>query len=154
MTNYQPDYSSAGFYFKVIFEEVNEKYEAGFQEVSGLNIKLQTEEIAEGGENRFKYKLPSPAKYTNLLLKRGLVSSEPFMKWIAGALDLQAKITTKTINLILVDEHGLQLVSWTFYNAYPVSVHVSNLNPIENNYAIETMELAYSYFESSDTKNN
>ena len=39
------------------------------------------------------------------------------------------------------------LVSWAFHNAYPVNVKVSDLNSTENKYAIETLELAYDYFE-------
>ena len=33
----------------------------------------ETKEILEGGENRFKYKLPTQSKYQDLVLKRGLI---------------------------------------------------------------------------------
>lgn len=69
MSNYYPP---LGFHFKIEFG--NQKDEYQFQSVSGLNVDLETEEIAEGGENRFKHKLPLRARYPNLVLKRGILS--------------------------------------------------------------------------------
>jgi phage tail-like protein len=44
-------------------------------------------------------------------------------------------------------------MQWTFNNAYPVKYAVSDLNSQESNIAIESIELAYTYFEiSKDTK--
>ena len=65
-------YPPAGFYFKVEIVGVagmNEDTEQRFQEVSGLSVEIETEELKEGGENRFSYKLPKRAKYPNLVLR-------------------------------------------------------------------------------------
>jgi phage tail-like protein len=153
MTDTQNYYPPVGFYFKVMVEGGNEKYEAGFAEASGLNAKIGTDEKIEGGENRFKSKLPTDSKYANLILKRGLVTGQPFMKWINEAV-LHFKFQTKTVNVMLMDEKGAPLVNWTFYNAYPVSVKVSDLKIAENNYSIESLELAYDYFQRVDNKTN
>ena len=50
MANYYPP---LGFHFKVFIENIKSEYQ--FQSVSGLQASLETEEIAEGGENRFKH---------------------------------------------------------------------------------------------------
>ena len=53
MSNYYPP---LGFHFKVEFANLSGEYQ--FQSVTGLSVELETEQIAEGGENRFKHKLP------------------------------------------------------------------------------------------------
>jgi len=49
-----------------------------------------------------------------------------------------------------MNEEGNPLVNWAFYNAYPVAVKVSYLNSTENKYNIETLELAYDYYERTN----
>ena len=44
-----------------------------FTEVGGLSLEVTTEEVAEGGENRFIQKYPGRVKYPELVLKRGLL---------------------------------------------------------------------------------
>lgn len=44
------------FYFNVTFEGL---IETSFQEVSGLQLEMETETIKEGGENSFSYQVPT-----------------------------------------------------------------------------------------------
>ena len=57
-------YPPVGFHFLVRFEGLLTKYpgipDIGFQSVSGINSEIGIEEYHEGGENRFKHKLPNP----------------------------------------------------------------------------------------------
>jgi len=149
MTDTQNNYPSVDFYFKVQVEGINEKHEAGFQEVSGLDVKIETETIEEAGENQFSRKLPKALKYSNLVLKRGILVGTPFMTWINKAVQ-NFTFEPKKVNVLLMNGNGEPLVNWTFHNAYPVSVKVSDLIPSENKYAIEMLELAYDHFEKAD----
>lgn len=153
MTENQTNYPSLVFYFKVLVTGIDGKYEAGFESVSGLDVKIETEPIREGGENQFSRKLPKALQYSNLILKRGLLVGTPFMSWINKAVQ-NFTFEPKMVNVMLMNEKGEPLVNWTFHNAYPVSVKVSDLNSTENKYAIETLELAYDYFERTDQKSN
>ena len=57
-----------------------------FQSVSGLNVQIQTETIKEGGENTFEHVVPVRAKYTDLVLKRGLIyQKSSIMEWLTNA---------------------------------------------------------------------
>ena len=141
----------ADFYFKVIVNDLEGIHEAGFQNVSGLEVKIETESIQEGGENQFSHKLPKPLKSSNLILKRGILVGSPIITWISTAVQ-EFIFKPKMVTVILMNEKDESLVSWSFHNAYPVSVKVSDLNSTENKYAIETLELAYDYFERSDNK--
>jgi phage tail-like protein len=73
------------------------------------------------------------------------------MSWINKAVQ-NFKFEPKMVNVMLMNEKGDTLVNWSFQNAYPVSVKVSDLNSTENKYAIETLELAYDYYERTDQK--
>ena len=57
--------------FKFLLE-LNSIPVGGFSECSGLDLELEVEEYAEGGENRFVHKLPGRRKQSDLVLKRGL----------------------------------------------------------------------------------
>ncbi|HPF10826.1 MAG TPA: phage tail protein [Flavobacteriaceae bacterium] len=134
------------FYFKLSFKGED----AAFQEVSGISKELSVEEVVCGGENRFKYRLPTTASGQNLVLKRAIIpEGSELIDWCSSTIDegLANPITAHDVSVSLLDEEGMVLVSWTFYNAYPVKYSVSDLKSNENALAIETIELAYTYFE-------
>ena len=66
-------YPPVAFKFHVFIDDIYGAKEGSFQEVMGLNVKIETEDIQEGGENRFVHKFPKAPKYPNLILKRGML---------------------------------------------------------------------------------
>ncbi|MCB0401160.1 MAG: phage tail protein, partial [Flavobacteriales bacterium] len=109
----------------------------------------------EGG-NPYIHRVPTAVKYSNLVLKRGLVpKNSPVAKWCMdpigglslGPVSLTETITTKNIVVQLLDENGTPLKSWSFVNAWPVKWSISDFNSMNNEIAIETLEFAYSYFK-------
>lgn len=143
-------YPPVGFYFQVTIE--NETY--SFKEVSGISSEVSTEEITEGGENRFKYKVPTHVKYSNLELKRGIIPNNSKLKsWVTETLEvgLSSNIIPKTVVVSLLNEKGTIVMSWTFVNAWPVSWNTSSLNNMTNEILIESLSLSYNYFETRIT---
>ena len=142
----QDFYPPVSFSFSVSIGGVKGSNEGSFQEVSGLQVRLGTEEVKEGGENRFVHKLPTPPKYENLILKRGMLNmSSPLITWARKGLE-SFTFETKTVLISLLDENGSPLASWNVDNAYPVSLLVSEFKAQENNIAVETLELAFNNF--------
>lgn len=136
-----------GFYFSLSFEGE----QLGFQEVSGISKEFGVEEVQSGGENRFKYRLPTVVTNTNLILKRALVSEgSKLVKWFEETLDsgLSQPIITKDVSVNLLNSEGHVLITWMFHNAYPVKYSVSDLHSQKNELVIETLELAYTYFDT------
>ncbi len=134
------------FYFELSFKGED----AAFQEVSGISKELGIEEIVCGGENRFKYRLPGVATSQNLVLKRAVVTEDSkLLDWCASVIDggLYNKIKPHDVTVSLLDKFGNVSVKWTFYNAYPIKYAVSDLKSQDNSLVIETIELAYTYFE-------
>jgi phage tail-like protein len=147
-------YPPTAFYFRVDFGDGALRGQDGsFQEVSGIGAELRLEEVAEGGENRFVHRLPLPPRYTNLVLRRGLVpGGSPLAAWAAATIGsaLTKPIKPSFLRVSLLDEDGGPRVCWKFINAFPVKVELAALNAMEGRIAIETLELAYNYFERVD----
>ncbi|UTW62266.1 phage tail protein [bacterium SCSIO 12741] len=142
-------YPPPGFYFSLSFEGIRTKSDFAFKEVSGIQMETEVEEIAEGGENRFKHRLPKASKYQDLELKRGLVAKgSSLAQWCKGTIGggLNSPIQTKNVTVNLLDSDGNSLMAWSFANAWPVAWSVSNLNSMENQLMVETLKFAYSYF--------
>lgn len=140
-------YPPVGFSFKVEFETIPTSLgDNSFQSVSGLSVDLETEEIAEGGENRFKHKIPVRSKYPNLVLKRGVLVNSEVIKWCKKALE-NFEIQPVNINVMLLGEDHQAIQTWNIVHAYPVKWNVGDFNAEESKLVIETLELTYNYFK-------
>ena len=139
-------YPPVGFHFKVNFDGVsknNEDYR--FQSVSGLSVDIETEDYAEGGENRFKHKLPVKTKFPNLVLKRGMLLDSEVIAWCQDAIE-NFVFKPANITIDLLDEEHSPLKTWNIVNAYPVKWSVEDFNAQESKLVIESIELVYNYF--------
>lgn len=139
-------YPPVGFHFSVEFEGLGtDAKDHQFQSVSGLSVDIETEEIAEGGENRFKHKLPVKTKYPNLTLKRGMLIDSEVIDWCRDAIE---NFSFKPVNLTvkLLNEEHQPLISWNVVHAFPVKWSVEDFNAEESKLVVESFELTYNYF--------
>jgi phage tail-like protein len=138
-----------GFHFKVSFlQEVSNDIDTRFQSVSGLNVTLETENFAEGGENRFVHSLPVRTKFDNLVLKRGIILDHDLVKWVKDAVE-NFEFRPLNMQVVLLNDDNEPLNVWDIVNAYPVKWSVSDFNAEESKLVIETLELKYQYFKTS-----
>ena len=79
--------------------------DALFQEVGGLSAEVSTEELREGGLNEFTHKLPTGAKYGNLMLKRGFFNDSKLTKWCRKAIE-NFTFEPKDIKITLLNEEN------------------------------------------------
>jgi len=145
MTDYYPPW---GFYYKVEFElgllRAN-KNDVRFQGVSGLTVEYDMEEYKEGGENRFAHKLPVRTKFSDLVLKRGMLTDSAVIAWFLNAFR-DREFEPMDVNVILMNEKSESLRTWKVTHAIPKKWLVSDLNANDNAVVIETLELSYRYF--------
>ena len=142
-------YPPVSFYFSVSISGETGPNEASFKEVSGIGIEMHTEEIEEGGLNDFRHRVPG-AKYSNLVLKRGLLAKDsPLAQWCMATLEggLANAIRTNNIVVSLLNESAEPIRTWHFANAWPVKWDVADFNSMNDELIIETMEFAYSYVQ-------
>ena len=143
MANYYPP---VGFHFKVEVMDLPAKDDdVRFTEVSGLAVEMVTEEVAEGGENRFVQKYPTRAKYQELVLKRGLLLNSEILNWVRECIE-NLNIKPKSIYIKLLNEEHQPLMTWHVVNAYPTKWSVNELNASNNAVVIESIQFFYQYF--------
>ena len=140
-------YPPVAFHFRVTVPGISGINEGDFQEVSGLKVAMKFEEVQEGGENRYTHRFPKPPAYQNLILKRGYLKGSPLIEWARKAFQ-QFEIKPKDVVIQLLDEDHNPLSSWNFVNAYPVAMTISDFKAQENSIVVETLELAFDYFDS------
>jgi phage tail-like protein len=139
-------YQTVNFHFKVDFNfDAQDKTDIRFQSVTGLDSTLDTEQIKEGGENRFEHVLPVRRKYGPLTLKRGLLkpSDSKLTKWLKQAFDDEKVEPLKTVTISLLDEQHNTLMHWAVNNVWPRSWKIGELNAEQGAVLIETLELNY-----------
>jgi phage tail-like protein len=149
-------YPPPGFHFRVTLLGVGSLaaeatgVDASFQEVSGIEVAFDTEDVAEGGENRFVHHLPGRATYQPLVLKRGVVTRDSFLsEWVGQTIGsrLIVPIVPQHLLVTLLDAEGDPLVAWGFVNAWPRRWETAPMNSMSNEVLTETMEFSYQYFE-------
>lgn len=138
-------YPPVGFHFRVEVLGMSAANDARFSEVGGLSVEVATEEVAEGGENRFLQKYPVRAKYPELVLKRGLLVSSEIADWIR-ACTADFAITPRNVDVTLLNDEHKPLLTWHLVNAYPTKWSASDLNATNNAVVVETLQLFYQYF--------
>ena len=139
-------YPPVGFHFKVeVLDLPPNDSDVRFTEVSGLSVEMGTEEVAEGGENRFIQKYPLRAKYPDLVLKRGLLKDSAVWDWIRQCIE-DYNIEPKNIDVKLLNEEHMPLMTWHLVGAYPTKWSVSDLNSTANAIVVESLQLFYQYF--------
>ncbi len=146
----QEYYPPPGFYFQLQFAGISSGLDNSFQEAAGLAAEWELEEIREGGQNLYKHRLPTVVKYSNLVLRRGFVSSNSALAtWCTDTLatDFTKPIQPRTVQLSLLNGGGTPLASWSFLEAWPVKWSMSDFKSQENALAIETLEFAFATFQ-------
>ena len=120
---------------------IDDKEQAIFTEVSGLEVQMEVQEYAEGGNNAFVHQLPGRTKIGRLTLKRGMTFSNDFLLWQMQIAS--GDIQRRHVSVAIFDLSGTELMRWNFDNAYPVKWSGPALNATGDAVAVETLELAH-----------
>lgn len=132
------EYPYLSFKFHV---EIDGLIVAGFSEVSGLQVEIETEDYREGGVNDFVRKMPKVAKSPNLILKRGITDSDILWKWHQETVN--GNVERKNGRIILMDYQGNEKWRWTFEEAFPVRWAGPDFRADGSTVAVESLELVH-----------
>jgi phage tail-like protein len=142
------EYPPPAFYFRVVFAAPALMADTSFQEVSGLNAEVETEEVVEGGENRYVQRLPKGVKHPPLELKRGMASVfSPLVRWCRQAMEgeLMQPVVLVPLTVYLMNADKFPIRAWLFADAFPIKWEVESFGSTKNEVAIEKIVLSYSY---------
>jgi phage tail-like protein len=144
MANYYPP---VGFHFKVEFQGLDKQvdHDVRFTDVGGLSLELATEEVAEGGQNRFLQKYPVRAKHPELVLKRGLLTDSGIIDWVRACIE-DFDITPKNLDIKLLNDKHEPLMTWHVINAWPTRWNINDLSASSNSVVVENLHLFYQQF--------
>jgi len=135
-----------GFHFTVEVLGVSSRADdLRFVEVGGLGFEIATEEVLEGGVNDFVQKYPTRTKYSDLLLKRGLLTKSAVWDWIERCAT-GTRVEPKDVNVTLLNESHEPLMTWRITGAWPVKWSVSDLSATNNAFVVEALQLSYQTF--------
>jgi phage tail-like protein len=143
-----PDMPLSGFHFSVIFELLPQfSIDTKFQSVSGLIVTMGTEQVLEGGQNKFQYSLPTRNTYNDLVLTRGLTNEISGLKlWCTNAIE---NFVFHPANLVisLLNENHDPVKIWYVSQAIPIGINYSKFDAEANSLVIETLTLKYQHFK-------
>lgn len=116
-----------------------------FAEVSGLDVEVTPIEYRTGSEEMTVRKVPGLAKYSNIVLKRGVIGDLGFWTWIKSVLDGNPHRADGTITLL--DESRQAVMTWRFRRGWPCKWAGPTLRAKSNEVAIETLEICHEGFD-------
>lgn len=130
-----------GFRFRLDLEEGGPEGggEAAFSEAS-MPDRQESIGYREGGGAAGVRRLPHPAEFGNLVLKRGIARGDTLYRWWLTVAERGA--TRRDGTITLRDETGKPAAVWRFEGAWPSRFQAAGLDARSEETAIETLELA------------
>ena len=120
--------------------EIDGITQAGFSEVSGLQLDIDVIEYRDGSDpSSAVRKLPGRARVGDITLKRGITASNQLQAWIESAA--QGNVNRKNGVIVLLDDERNPVVRWKFSNAFPRKWEGPLLASKGTDVAIETLTL-------------
>jgi phage tail-like protein len=113
----------------------------GFSECSGIEMSMQPEEYKEGGNNGYVHKFPTRVTWSNITLKKGIGASTGLWDWHYGFVEGKGKRRDGVI-VLLTDLRTPNNI-WYFRGGLPVKYMGPAMNAMQNNVAIEAIEIAH-----------
>jgi len=129
------------FNFKVEIEGVTQ---AAFKNVEGLDAETEIIEFQDGDDIVLR-KRPGRTKYSNIVLKRGYVSSDELWKWRETVI--KGKVERKSGSIILCNDNGAEVMRYNFFEAWPCKWKGMTLDGKGTDVAVEEIELAVERIE-------
>lgn len=138
--------TSTAFLFEVEGEEIGV-----FSEIEGLEVTVDVESYAEGGENGYVHMLPGRMSWPHIVLRRGVTTSDSLFEWIqktagAGYASNSNSLSRNTASITAISSQGKRLRSWNLVDAFAVrwvgpKFDSSSTSPLQ-----EEIELAHHGF--------
>jgi phage tail-like protein len=125
------------------YVELDNLIVASFTECSGLGVEIQKQVYYEGGVNDQQRIFLEHASFTDVTLKRGLTDHQDFWGWLIGVFDNAVKTQRNNVNILVFNQAGEIMQSWTLIGAIPVGWKAPALQADGNAVAIEELTLAF-----------
>jgi phage tail-like protein len=127
-----------------------------FLEVSGLEVRIETQDYQEGGQNGFVHKFPGRMSWPNLVFKRGITDSDALFDWVNKSSGEQFaanhdKLTRTTGSVSVIDWDGKPLRTWSLIDPFPVRWTGPRFSAKDTSVLEEEVEVAHHGFRAKTT---
>lgn len=139
-----------GFRFRV---ELDGFESAGFNRVSGLEVKQGLFEYQEGGQNFFTHKLPDHVEFDPLVLSRGMSKNQDFWYWVFSRYLLEDPIKyikpiwRRNLDIVLYNKMNKEVRRWSVYGGVISNYKISEFNAGRSELLFEELEIRHNGFE-------
>ncbi len=130
-------------HFSVVFDGVIDS-PISFCEVTGLGAEVAVIEYRAGG-SLTAHKLPGLARYSNIVLKRGITQDLTLWNWMRQILE--GNVVRANGRIQLLNERREPVMTWRARNAFPTRYQGPEFRANGNDVAIETLELSHEGLE-------
>ena len=123
--------------------------DGAFQECSGLEIEMDVQEYLEGGRNDGVIRRVGRAKYTNIVLKRGMFFgadnkvNRQLWAWLQGIVSGGAVVRYDGIISVKSANNEHIVATWVFERGLPAKIRGPELNAKTGDIAIEELHIAH-----------
>lgn len=122
-----------------------------FREVSGLELSVAVEEIAEGGQNGFTHRVPGRMSWPNITFRRGITQSNVLFEWLQkssgeGFAAAGNKLTRSTGAVTAIGYDLTPLRSWNLIDVFPIRWKGPEFGADKNEALQEELEIAHHGF--------
>lgn len=126
--------------------------DGGFQECSGLDVEMEVQEFQEGGNNAGTVRLAGRAKYSPLVLKRGMFRASDrangeLWAWIQGAVSGVRPLARYDGQVQVLGDADEIVATWAFRRGLPSKVSGPQLDAKNGDVAIEELHILHEGLE-------
>ncbi len=129
------------FNFRV---EIDGVTTAAFKNVEGLDSETEVIEYQDG-DDLFLRKRPGRTKYSNIVLKRGYVSTDELWQWRKRVME--GKVERKSGSIVLNNDKGDEVMRYNFFEAWPCKWKGFSLDGKGTDVAVEELEFVVERWE-------
>ncbi|MBD2514362.1 phage tail protein [Nostoc sp. FACHB-973] len=123
--------------------EIDSSIAASFTECTGLSVQIKKNVFQEGGVNDQQRIYLGHTEFADVTLKRGVTDHPGFWNWINAVFDEQDATSRRNVNILIFNQAGETMMSWTLIGAIPVTWKTPALQADGKAVAIEELTLAY-----------
>jgi len=123
--------------------------DGGFQECSGLEVSMDIQEYFEGGRNAGVIQRVGRAKYSNVVLKRGMFYGEDnqvqreLWQWLQNVVSGVRPVARYDGIIEVRTQAGETVATWVFERGLPAKITGPQLNGKTGDIAIEELHIAH-----------
>lgn len=135
-----------GSFFSLEIDDLQVAWFTGCSGI-GIDIEVMTQKITNG-KKTIENKMAGRAKYSEVVLKRGLTASTDLNDWFQSVLDATDDTPRKSGSIVIFDRVGdKEMARFNLLNCWPSKLTISDLSAGQDTPMIEEVTIVHERLE-------